>query len=125
VKRAAIVISVLCLIAIGFAIRGYSRGVTVVVRNVGDAPMQNVAVHVTGNSYELGTFGSGDEGRVRVKPSGESHVEISFIDANGQQQRLVCDCYFEPRHWHGTITIDVAGGQVVRLQDSVSIGYFE
>ncbi|QDV59034.1 hypothetical protein [Rosistilla oblonga] len=86
--------------------------------------MQNVVVHVTGNSYELGTIGFGEQERVKVRPSSESHVEISFLNASGQQRRLVAACYFESRHYHGTIAIDVSGDKLVRFQDSVSIGMY-
>lgn len=110
--------------AIGIATIMHPLGIHVVVRNIGDAPMQDVVVHVTGNSYDLGTIGCGEQDRVKVRPSGESHVEISFLNSHGQQRRLVADCYFESRHYHGTITIDVSGDKLVGVQDSVSTGMY-
>lgn len=126
-KRTVVVSSILCLILtvlVAFAIYRSNTGVMVVITNAGDTPMQDVVVHVTGNAYESGTIAPGAEDRVRVEPSGESHVEISFADENRTQQRLVADCYFEPRHYHGTIKIAISGDEIIEVEDAVSIGIY-
>ena len=61
-----------------------------------------MVVHVTGASYELGNIAPGDSVKVRVRPNGESSLEIEFADSNGHTNRLDAGGYFESGY-RGTI----------------------
>jgi hypothetical protein len=95
------------------------RGVEVVVKNVDSIRVQNVVVHVTGNSYLLGEISPSTEKHVRVSSNGESHVEVSFTGADGKLKREVVDCYFEAQGYNGTIEVDIDGHHIVRQSSSV------
>src|SRR5260370_25954403 len=71
------------------------RGVRVTVKNRGSEPLADVVVHVTGNSYQLGTLETGEARTVSVRPSSESHVELGFPRASGQRLRLNAGGYFQ------------------------------
>ena len=122
-----IAIIALCLIivsAVGAAVLVASGGVSVVVQNKGLETISNVKVHVTGNSYLIGSLAPGQAQRIRVTPNGESHVEIEFVDTSHNQHRVVAECYFEKRHYKGTITVDIAGNKVSRVDDKTALSLF-
>ena len=113
-KKVAATVAV--LVAICLAVVFLNRGVIVTVRNVGDQPLSGVIVHVTGNSYPLGDIPAGDARSVRVRPVGESHIEIEH--AKG---RLVVDAYFEGGY-RGGVSVDVSETVIKRVQNDVRIG---
>ncbi len=97
-----------------------SSGVTAIVTNGGTAPMRNVRVVVTGHTYSLGDLSAKEMRTVRLEPSGESHIVLTYVDESGGPQSLPVDCYFEPRY-SGEIEVDVADGKVIRVSDRISI----
>ncbi len=112
------------LSAIGAAALVCSGGVSVVVQNKGPERISDVMVHVTGNSYEIGEMEPGQSRKIRVTPKGESHVEITFLDASHNQHRVVAECYFEERHYQGTIEVDIAGNKVSRVDEATELSLF-
>lgn len=122
-----IAIIALCLIivsTVGVAALVASGGVSVVVQNKGLEIINNVKVHVTGNSYLIGSLAPGQAQKIRVTPKGESHVVIEFVDTSHNQHRIVAECYFEKRHYKGTITVDIAGNKVSRVDDKTELSLF-
>jgi hypothetical protein len=98
-------------------------GVYVTVRNSGTFEMSSVTVHVTGREYKLRNLKIGDQKTVRVRPIGDSHVEISY-KLNGENYREKIDCYFCPENFAGTISVEMADGEVVELRNEVGISAF-
>ena len=79
-SRSAITALILIVMfAIGGAAIAASVGVSVVVQNKGPETINDVTVHVTGNSYDIGALKPGQTRKVRVTAKGESHVEIAFL----------------------------------------------
>jgi hypothetical protein len=87
-----------------------------VLTNAAPDPMRSVTVHVTGASYSIGDVAPGASRTVRVRPSGESHIELSYADGH----RTVVDCYFEPGYG-GKITAVVAADKVVSVNSEVKV----
>ena len=114
-KVLAVAVVVALLIGARFL---FQEGVTLTIRNVGGEPMIGVVVHVTGNSYAIGDIASGESKVVKVKPHGESHVELEHQG----HPRLVLDCYFETGY-SGSITAEVTVLKVVSIDNAVQIGY--
>jgi len=123
VISALVVGAAACSMAIA-AVVFWPGGVAVVVKNVDDRTIQNVTVHVSGNSYPIGDLTAAKQIRIPVRPNGESHVEISFLGMDGSEKRHVADCYFEPAHYHGTIEIDVSDDGIVRCKDDIRYGFY-
>lgn len=124
-SRSAITALILIVLsAIGVAALVASGGVSIVVQNKGPETINHVTVHVTGSSYDIGALKPGQTRKVRVTPKGESHVEIEFMDFSHNQHRVVAECYFDKRHFKGTITVDIAGNEVSRVDDATELSLF-
>lgn len=116
-------ILVLILILIFAVYLFLPRGVIVIVNNVGKVPLQEVWVHVTGMSYSFGNIAPGKSRSIRVNPTSESHVEVSFRTPNERPRSMVAGCYFE-HNYSGTVTVEVDGAskEPVSVRSDVSVG---
>jgi hypothetical protein len=99
----------------------WPRGVRVTVTNRGPSPLGEVVVHVTGNSYRLGTLGVGESQTVSVQARGESHVELGFTRGPGERVRLNAGGYFEASGYEGTIAIELEAGAIVLNEQRLSL----
>lgn len=94
-----------------------TSGIRVSVENTGTSPLNQVVLHVTGASYNVGDVAPGSSAAARVRPSSESHLEIEYVDDDGNVQRLNAGGYFEPGY-RGTIRVSVTDGVIdVNEQD--------
>src|SRR5215218_3893938 len=109
-------LAVVLLVALVAAV--WPRGVVVTLRNGGTTPMRDVRVVVTGGSYAVGELRQQESRSVRVKSTGESHMVLRYADAGGIEKSVEVDCYFEPGY-SGRITVDVADGAVVHVDNRV------
>lgn len=87
-------------------------GTEVRLVNVGDAPLRDVTVHVTGASYPAGTIAPGDSATVRTEPTGETSVHVLRADA---LDTLFLDVYFE-RGYGGRVRAEVTADSVVHVR---------
>lgn len=94
--------------------------IVVTVHNEGPTELRSVVVHVTGRSYYLGDLAVGESKSVTVRPKGESHVELEFLDALGRNQRLLAGGYFEPGY-KGTYTVFMKNEHVHQVDDRISL----
>ena len=113
-------IAALLLILAGYYLA--HRGLFVRVTNKGPGGLRDVRVKVTGNSYSLGEIAEGESKIVQIEPVGESHVELTFTDAEGQFGRVVAG-YFESGY-NGEIVITVKNGKLESVQDNTKPGPF-
>jgi hypothetical protein len=65
----------------------FAPGVKITVYNVGDFPLLDLQVHVTGRSNDLGDIPSGAMKSCIVRPIGDSLVEISYRLPDGTTLR--------------------------------------
>ena len=93
------------------------RGMRVTVKNVGSTEMKAVTLHVTGDSAPAGDLRPGEFMTVRVKPQGESHLEISYENPEGEKQRLNAGGYFGKGSL-GTIEVEVKNNKVSSFSNS-------
>lgn len=98
----------------------FRSGIHVTVQNSGSQPLRSVALYVTGASYNLGDIAPGETATARIKPTGESHLEIEFIDADGQTQRLDAGGYFESGY-RGTIRVEMKDGQIDKFEEDIKV----
>jgi len=96
----------------------FNRGVAVIVKNVGDRPIQSVVIQATGFSGSLGHIAAGHSKQVDVLPSGKSRFELEHADG----PRLIINCYFE-NGYTGSISIDVAANRLVRKECNLRTGF--
>jgi hypothetical protein len=66
------------------------------VWNVGDQPLDEVILHVSGRSYTVGTIHAQTHTTVSVVPQFESHLEIEFTSQNGRRKLENAGGYFAP-----------------------------
>lgn len=107
---------VLWILAVGIASIVFAlwpRGVEVIVTNVGTSVMRDLRVVVTGKTYELGELQPNARHRLRVNPTGESHIVLEYTDPSAAPRAVTVDCYFEPNDY-GSIAVDVAEGVIIR-----------
>ncbi len=97
-----------------------SEGLTERIRKVwhqcaaswaGRQPLRSVVLFVTGNSYSLGELPSGSTAEATVKCTGDSHLEIEFIDDVGETKRLDAGGFFQPG-CRGTIRVSIRDGMI-------------
>jgi hypothetical protein len=115
-KRLALVAIVLLVVMAGAGVFVYCvyflPGVRVTLRNTGSAPMRSVVLYVTGQQYAMGDLAPGASMDVTVHPTTSSHLEIGFIDADGNSKRLYPGGYFGAEDV-GTISVSVKDGVMV------------
>jgi hypothetical protein len=116
IRSVAAVIALIVILGVLYHI--LTDGIRVVVRNEGPGAMRDVAVFVTGRTYYLNDIPPGQERSVRVRPKGESHIEIGYIDEAGRSVRLDAGGYFESGY-HGTVRVGISGGRVESFQQNV------
>jgi hypothetical protein len=95
-------------------------GVKVTVRNSGVATLQDLQVHVTGQSYALGDLASGAVKQCTVHSNGESHVEISYRLEDGTKIRHTVDCYLESGS-RGTIHAEFQDGELLNVSQNINM----
>ena len=120
-RTTAIAIGTVVSLAIAFVVLRPFGGVYVTVLNSGSMAMSDTMIHVAGKTYELGRLESGQQLSVRVRPRGESHVEISYKNESGSQKRVQADCYFEANNYSGTIAVEIANDLLIGVEDTVRI----
>jgi len=91
-------------------------GVTFVVKNVGEAPIRSLVVHVTGKSYAVGDIAPGASTSVRLNPTGESHIELEVAD----HSRMKIDCYFE-HGYGGSVAADLTPDGIVAVKSAITL----
>jgi hypothetical protein len=73
---------------------------------------------VTGARYNVGDIAPGEKVSVRVKPLGESHIELTYLDTSASEHKLAVNCYIESGY-SGRIAIDVSDGKITHMEDQV------
>lgn len=96
----------------------FGPGVTVKIYNAGNSQILDLQVHVTGRSYQLGDISSGAERNAKVRPKGESHVEISYRLLDGTTIRHSVACYFESTY-RGTLNVTIRDGELFHTSDLI------
>ena len=95
----------------------HAAGVFVVITNRQSTPITDVVLHVTGQSIQVGQIDAGQLRRVKVCPTGDSHLEFEFKDsAWGASGRLTHECYFGP-YFHGQIELNIDEGGIGMQDD--------
>lgn len=90
----------------------FDTGVSVIVFNADSKALDDVVVHVTGNSYPVGNIGPGHWRRISVQSKGESGVAVEFRERDGSRRRLDAGGYFESGY-SGTIAVTLTQEKVV------------
>jgi hypothetical protein len=121
--RGLFVIGAVTFVVTGGLLAIRPRGIRVTVTNRGPEPLSNVVVHVTGNSYRLGTLGVRESRTVTVDPQGASQVELEFVGDSAARTRLDAGGYFEPGY-EGTVDIDLEAGVIVRNEHHIRLSRF-
>ncbi len=115
-----VAILVVLPIAVAVILFQFRPGIQVTVRNTGSTPMRLVVLHVTGATYELADIAPGASATVRVKSTGESHLEIEFTDSDGKVQRLDAGGYFESGY-RGKIRVSIKDGTIEKNERDIKV----
>ncbi len=99
------------LILIAVVIIQFRPGIRVTIQNTGTTTLRSVVLHVTGATYNIGDIAPSESAAVRVRPTGESQLEIEITNADGQVQRLNAGGYFESGY-RGTIRVSIKDGTI-------------
>lgn len=106
---AMLLVAAIAISCAALAAWSQTRGVRVTVTNSGPDSLADVVVHVTGNEYRIGGLAVSESRTVRVVPTSESHVELTFTDHLGRPNRLNAGGYFEPGY-RGIIVVELENG---------------
>ena len=98
----------------------FRAGVQVTIKNTGTTTLRSVVLYVTGSSYGIGDIAPEHSVKTTVNPTSESHLEIEFIDSDGQVHRLNAGGYFES-DYHGTIQISIKDGVIEKNKQDILI----
>ena len=116
----AIPVAIVLIALVSVVVFQFRSGIRVTVENTGAAPLRSVVLHVTGASYNLGNIAPGDSATARVQPTSESQLEIEFVDAEGQPQRLDAGGYYESRY-RGTIRETIKDGVINQNEQDIKL----
>ena len=116
----AIPVVLLILAGIAVVLVLFRPGIQVTVENTGTTPLKSVMLHVTGASYDLGDIAPGATATARVRSTGESSLDIEFMDGNGNNQRLNAGGYFESAY-RGTIRVEIKDGQIDKFEEDIKL----
>lgn len=98
----------------------FSTGVLVNVTNEGSAPVSNLRISFTGGENTWAKLDPGRAQMFRIKPSGESDVTFSFVDALGNAHSQKVDVYFE-KNYQGTIDVKIDRVSKITWQDDITV----
>jgi hypothetical protein len=112
-RLAGVLVCLLLAVMIGLAyfLLFFHPGIHVTVQNSGSQPLRSVVLFVTGNSYSLGDIRPEATSEATVKCTGDSHLEIEFVDDAGDAKRLDAGGFFQPGY-RGTIRMSVKDGVI-------------
>jgi hypothetical protein len=108
------------LVAGGLVLLKLRQGIQVTIENSGNRPLQSVSLRVTGGEFPLGEIAPGKTATKNVRSTGESCLEIEFIDDQGQKQRLTAGGYFEPGY-RGTIRVSIKNGAIESNEQQIEV----
>jgi hypothetical protein len=115
--KKSFLIAILVMIAALFVAKASASGVAFTLTNVGTTTMESITVQVTGRSYPLGDLTPGASKTIRLKPTGESRIDLVFSGS----RRLAIDCYFESGY-KGEIAAEVTPQKVVSVKSDLKFG---
>ncbi len=98
----------------------FSSGVSVTVHNSGSSPLVDLKVSVTGKTHELGDLANGATKQCLVKPTSDSHVEISYRLPDGTIKHHSVDCYLESGA-RGAVNAEVRDGVLIHTSHQVGL----
>jgi hypothetical protein len=112
-RLAGVLLCLLLVVMIGLAyfLLFYHPGIHVTVQNMGSQPMRAVVLFVTGNNFSLGDIPPGSAADATVKCTGDSHLEIEFVDNAGETKRLDAGGFFQSGY-RGQIRLTIREGAI-------------
>lgn len=119
-RLAGVLVCLLPAVMIGLAyfLLFYHPGIHVTVRNTGRQPIRSVVLYVTGNSCNLGDIPPGATADASVKCTGDSHLEIEFVDDARDAKRLDAGGFFQPGY-RGTIRVSIRDGMIQENEQDI------
>ncbi|MCP4348343.1 MAG: hypothetical protein GY795_22885 [Desulfobacterales bacterium] len=99
----------------------YESEIKVVITNTGTTVMRSTELHVTGKNYKIGNIAPKQSAEIFVCPTSESHITISYADSGSSRKKLTADCYFEQKHYTGSIQIEIDNGIIKKIQNNIRI----
>jgi hypothetical protein len=92
---------------------------TVSIENNSGLAIQSIVASYTGGVARFGPLGVHKSQEVRIRPTGDSHLELEIQPAQGQAEHRVVDTYFE-RGYRGKIQITLESNFAVRVSATLT-----
>jgi hypothetical protein len=113
------ILAVLAVVLLAAVLAWRPAGVNFTLVNAGAQPLLGVRVLVTGRDYPIGDLAPGETKRLRLSPTGDSHVELAL--AGGR--RLVIGSYLQPGY-RGSLEARVTADAVLTVRNEVEPGVY-
>jgi len=97
-----------------------SNKIAVVLVNDSNLLIRNIEIEYTGGIIKANQLKSGNKIREVIRPKGESHLELKYVDNGGVLQVIPIDIYFETGY-HGEIIITIRPDNEVTWSSNLSI----
>lgn len=97
-----------------------AQGIVVSVTNTGSAPLTAIEVRYTGGTIRVPARAPNASHHARVAATGESLLDMRFVDANGARRSETVGVFFEPGYT-GSVAILVDDAGVVTWRDRVRV----
>ncbi|KFB69758.1 hypothetical protein [Candidatus Accumulibacter vicinus] len=94
--------------------------ITLAITNNSEVPIQNLVAGFTGGTAQFGPLKVGDRQETKIKPTGESHIELDIYPIGGKVERRVIDTYFE-QGYRGKIEITLGLGFAVEKSEQLTV----
>lgn len=93
-------------------------GVKVVVSNHGLKSITNLQIAFTGGNESLRNLAPGTSHEFTINPTGESGIELSFMNSDGALQNTKLDVYLG-RNYEGRLEVLIAPDGTVKLNEVI------
>ncbi len=118
-RRGYLPAAVVVLILAGLGVYWQSRQIYVVVVNASGVPLKNVSVSYTGGAMLTGWLEPGEKRRERIRPTGDTDLEIVVWDKDTVRHEQTGNVYFEAGACRGTFTVTVYEGCAIEVTSDV------
>ena len=119
-SRTGVAVCLLFAVLVPLVLFLFRPGIHVAIHNTGSRPLRSVVLFVTGKSHGVGDILPGTSAHTTVTPTGDSHLEIQFIDDNGPVRRLDASGYFEPGY-RGKIQVSIKDGAIDKNEQDITV----
>ena len=97
-----------------------TKSILISISNESGSTISDIKIAYTGGSYVVHKMEPGMSNEQYIRPKGESHLELSFVDVRGMLIKTTIDVYIETGY-EGSILITIGKDNKVSWKNNITI----